>query len=266
MKKLLSMSLFCLMLVSLPVSALAAELTCWFPPDWTARADQARNIARTLSDESGVDVRPRIAKSYPEILQAFSTSGQNLVYVGSFAQALIYARNLGIPLAQSVNGKELYSGVFVYPKGENPVAILRDHPAEIAFAIGASSGESSAKAATGGKAAIGVPHHGAACGAVKAGKAKGAVVKNWWWESNSSKFPELAMYEIPDISIAKNPDNVLTASKAVPVEIQDKIKAAALKNPGVFGGDKMAEFDEKTLLFSLKLMKQGNIDPLSYAW
>lgn len=247
--------------------ALAADvITCWFPPGWTSKADQARTIVKALSDGSGISLRPRIAKSYPEILEAFSTKEPNLVYVGSFVQAVINARNLGTPLVQAVNGKEFYSGVMIYPKGENPAAILKNHPAEIAYAVGASSGESSAKAATGGKAALGVPNHGAACSAVRAGKAKAALVKNWWWEDNRDKFPEFAMYEIPGITKLGNPDNVLTASNAVSAEQCKKLTIAAMQHPNVFGAPKMMTFDVTALRFSLELMAKGKIDPLKYTW
>ncbi|PLX81405.1 MAG: hypothetical protein C0616_04850 [Desulfuromonas sp.] len=254
------------MILALPQAGFAAGLTCWFPPSWKAKPDQARQIAKTLSADSGLQIRPRIAQSYPQILDAFSSDASSLVYVGSFVQAIIYARKLGTPLAQSINGKEFYSGVMVYPKGEDPNAILKNSPTRFAYAIGASSGESSAKAATGGQAAIGVPNHAAACGAVKAGKAKAAVVKNWWWQANDGKFPELAMYELPGVSITKNPDNVLTASNAVSAENREMIRKAAMNNPTVFGGKEMTEFDATSLLFSLQLMKKGNIDPLSYTW
>lgn len=244
----------------------AGELTCWFPPDWQAKAGSARDIAAALGEASGIVVRPRIARSYPEILDAFSGGEPNLVYVGSFVQAIIRARNLGTALVQNVNGKEFYSGIMVYPKGQDPAAILKNSPELVAFAVGASSGESSAKAATGGRAAIGVPNHGAACNAVKAGKAKAAVVKNWWWEGNRDKFLELVSYEIPEISVLGNPDNVLTASRAVPEETRKKIGEAARKRKDVFGAPEMAPFDPARLDFSLELMRKGKIDPLTYAW
>lgn len=244
----------------------ADQLTCWFPPGWKVKAEKARTIAKALSEESGVAVRPRIARSYPEILTAFSSDKASLVYVGSFVQAIINARQLGTPLVQSITGKELYSGVLVYPKGGDPAAILKQSPERIAFAIGASSGESSAKAATAGKASIGVPNHGAACGAVKSGKAKAAVVKIWWWEANKSKFPGLEMYQIPGVSKLGNPDNVLTASKAMPKALRDKIAAAAMARKDAFGGQKMEPFDPAKLQFSLSLMKKGQIDPKTYTW
>jgi len=267
MKRMITLLALTLFLASPLAQAFAADgLTCWFPPGWTNKAEAARTIAKALSDDSGIAVRPRIAKSYPEILSAFSSNEASLVYVGSFVQAVINARNLGTPLAQAVTGKEFYAGVMVYPKGQDPEAILKNSPAAIAFAKGASSGESCAKAATGGKAAIGVPNHGAACGAVKAGKAKAGVVKNWWWEANQQKFPELAMYEIPGISKVGNPDNVLTASNGVSKAQRDKLAAAALKNPAAFGAKKMAAFDPSSLQFSLELMAKGKIDPKSYSW
>lgn len=250
----------------LPGVSAAETLTCWFPPGWKAKATQAKAITVALSEASGVTVRPRIAKSYPQILKAFSTPQLNIVYVGSFVQAIIAARGLGEPLVQSINGEELYSGVLVFPKGGDPAAILSAHPAAIAFARGASSGELSAKAATGGQAKIATPNHGATCGAVKAGKAKAGVVKSWWWEKNKAKFPGLDVYRIPEISIEKNPDNVLTASNAVPPALREKIAGAAIAKKDVFGAPEMAPFDKAKLEFTLELMKKSKVDPMTYAW
>ena len=181
-----------------------------------------------------MSIRPSIAQSYPEILTAFSENKQNLVYVGSFVQVIIKVRGLGTPLVQAINGKEFYSGVLVYPKGQDPEAILHDFPEEIAFAVGASSGESSAKAATAGKASIRTPSHSYTCASIMAGKAKAGFVKNWWWDANHVKFPGLAMYKLPDISLEKNPDNVLTASKAVSAEVMNKITIIGAGNRPIF--------------------------------
>lgn len=245
----------------------ADPLTCWFPPGWKNKASQGQAIAKALSDASGIKVRPRIAKSYPEILKAFDSDSQNLVYVGSFVQAIIAARKLGTPLAQNVNGKELYSGILITKKDADPATVLTNYPDKIAFAVGASSGESSAKAATAGKAKLGVANHGAAVNAIKAGRAKGAVVKNWWWESNKDKFPEMQSYLIPGVSIAQNPDNVLTASNAVPADVQSKIKNAALSSSKAFGKSaNMEVFDSGKLSFSLGLMQKGKVNPMTYSW
>ena len=244
----------------------ADTLTCWFPPGWKNKASQAQSIAKALST-SDVKVRPRIAKSYPEILKAFDSDSKNLVYVGSFVQAIIAARKLGTPLVQNVNGKELYSGILITPKGTDPAEVLSKYPQKIAYAVGASSGESSAKAATLGAATLGVANHGAAVNAVKAGRAKGAVVKNWWWANNIDKYPGMQSFLIPGVSIEQNPDNVLTASNAVPTEIQVKVKKAATSNSPAFGkGANMQVFDSGKLAFSLGLMQKGKINPLTYGW
>lgn len=247
-------------------SAVAAEMNCWFPPDWSKKPEQAQAISKALSDKSGVTVKPRIAKSYPEILTAMATAEQNLVYVGSFVQAIIKARDLGTALVQNIDGKDLYCGVLVYPKGGNPEAILKESPAEISFAKAASSGETAAKAATAGKANLAVPSHDAAVAAVTAGKAKAAVVKDWWWEKNKEKYAAFEMYKMPGISIDKNPDNVLTASKAVPADLQAKIAEAAIASAEAFGAPKMAPFDQARLAFPLEMMAKGGIDPKSYSF
>lgn len=244
----------------------AESINCWFPPGWKTKPKLAQNITKALTQKSGITIKPRIARSYPQILKAFDSPDMNLVYVGSFVQAIIKARKLGKALVQNINGKDLYSGVLVYPKGGDPKKILKSFPEKIAYAKGASSGESSAKAATFGKAKIATANHGATSGAVMAGKAKAGVVKNWWWESNKGKYPKLSMYKIPGISVEKNPDNVLSASNAVSKSIQKKIIAAAIASKDVFGAPKMVEFDASRLKFTLGLMKKGKIDPNLYRW
>lgn len=257
-----------LTLLGLPVTQALASggINCWFPPGWQGKTDQAEAITQALSSETGIKIEPRIAGSYPEILTAFSGDEKNLVYVGSFVQAIINARGLGTGLVQSQNGKELYSGVLIYPTGQDPEAILRDYPTEIAYAIGASSGESTAKAATKGQAQVARGSHAASCQAVLDGKAKAAAVKNWWWEANHEKYPGFSSYDIPAITFLGNPDNVLTASNAVPQAVREKLIVAAMKRQDVFNADKVQLFDNNKLRFSLWLMEQGKIDPLSYTW
>jgi hypothetical protein len=96
--------------------------------------------------------------------------------------------------------------------------------------------------------------------------AKAAVVKNWWWEANKDRYAGLTAYEIPKFSYLGNPDNVLTASNAVPKASQEKIIVAAMKNSKVFNAQSVSLFDANTLKFSLWLMKQGKIDPMTYNW
>jgi ABC-type phosphate/phosphonate transport system substrate-binding protein len=267
MKKRVSLLLMLIFLATSSLTFAADTLTCWFSPGWKSKAVKAKEITQALSEKSGLSIRPRIAKSYPEVLSAFATDKPNLVYVGSFVQSIIAARKLGTPLVQNANGREMYSGILIYPEGQDPAAILKNSPADIAFALGASSGESSAKAATGGKASLGVANHGAAVNAVKAGKVKAAVVKNWWWAGNGKKFTGMKSYEIPGVSEQKNPDNVLTASKAVPKDVAEKVKQAAIASAGAFGANaNIVAFDSSKLSFSLGLMKKGGIDPLTYSW
>lgn len=267
MKKLTILSIVSTILFSFATFSYATvAVTCWFPPSWIQKSAQAKEITDAISTHSGLTIRPRIATNYPQILKAFSSDDQNIVYVGSFVQAIIQARGLGTGLVQSVNGKELYSGVFVYPKDKNPEDLLSKYPEEIAYAKGASSGETCAMAATEGKAHLPTGNHRITCDAIKAGRAKGGFVKNWWWEANKEKYPELAVYEVPGVSLVKNPDNVLTASKAVSPETSKKIAAAALANKDVFGANKMKPFDTGSLEFSLALMQKGKIDPATYDW
>ncbi|CAH0540393.1 phosphate/phosphite/phosphonate ABC transporter substrate-binding protein [Vibrio marisflavi] len=244
----------------------ADKVDIWFAPSWKAKPKIAQDITASLSESSGIEMRPRIAKSYPQIFEAFSGDKPCLVFAGSFAQAIIRARGLGNMIIQAVNGKEYYSGVLVYPKGQDPVAILKNSPEKVAYAMGSSSGESSAKAATSGKASIATKSHTATVGAVRSSKAAAGVVKNWWWEANKSKYPQLEMYVIPGVSEQKNPDYVLSVSTEVPVSDVIKLVSAAKEAKEVFAAKEMVDFENSSLDFSLKLMDKGNIDPKSYTW
>lgn len=267
MKKQTTILFYLLFSVFFASSVAAADsISLWFAPGWKSKAQQAKTICDSLSQDTGLTIEPRIAKSYPDILDSLQSKEQALVYTGSFVQAIIKARDLGTPLLQGLTGKEMYAGILIYPKDQDPQAILQNSPSEIAFAASASSGESSAKAATGGKASMKVRDHNAAVGAVKVGRAKAAVVKNHWWASNAKRFPEMAVYNIPGISEEKNPDNVLSASNSVPAEVQEKIKKAAISHADVFGVKEMVPLDSSKMEFSLELMSKGNIDPSTYAW
>ena len=239
-------------------------LTCWFVPG--SEGPKCKVITDALAKDSGVAITPRVAGSYTEIFKAFGEKKDALVYAGSFASALLTARKLAVPLVQRVDSKEYYGGVMIYPKGGNPAAILKGNAAEISFATGASSGESAAKAATGGKANIPVKDHMAAANAVKAGKAKAAFVKNWWWEANAAKFPDLQMHEVPGVSDRKNPDNILLVSTSVNDELRARLLKAGLGAKEAFGATKMERFDLKGLAFSQGLMTKGGINPLTYAF
>lgn len=244
----------------------ADPVNLWLPPVWKAKSAKAIKIAESLSHKSGITVKPRIAKSYPELLKAFSSEGNSLAYAGSFAQSIIVARSLGTPLVQALDGREYYSGVMIYPKNVKPIEILEQFPEDIAFSVGASSGESSAKAATGGKASFRVPSHDAAAGAVKCGKAKAAFVKNWWWEDNRSKYATLEMFKLPGISEQKHADNVLSASDDIPADLRNKIANAAIKSQEAFCCSDIIRFEKERMAFSLEMMKKANINPLTYEW
>ncbi|MBI5017917.1 MAG: PhnD/SsuA/transferrin family substrate-binding protein [Deltaproteobacteria bacterium] len=256
-----------LALLTAPLAASGGDkVTCFFQPAWKDRGAQAEAISSALSQRSGVSVTARIAKSYPEILEAFEHGTPCLVYIGSFVQAVLRARALGTPMLQGVDGKESYGAVLLCPKGKNPEELLRTSPAEIAYTVAASSGESAAKAATRGKARLGVGSHGVAAAAVTDGKAAAAFVKSWWWKDHQGEFPGLAAHELPGISEARNPDNILTASKGVAPAVREKLFRAALASGKEFGVKTMEPFDGGKLDFSLDLMRRGGMDPRSYQW
>ena len=216
---------------------LAAEpIDLWFSPGWKAKAAKAKVITTALSEKSGLQIRPRIANSYPQILDTFATGEPALVYVGSFVQAVIRARDLGEGLVQAANGKEYYSGVLVYPQGQDPAAILTSSPTKIAYAVGASSGESSAKAATDGQA--GHPdqeprrHLRRGKGRQGQGRRGQELVVGRQRQALSRNLP---CTRFRASRKPRNPDNVLSASKGVSAEVKAKITAAAKASKDVFG-------------------------------
>ncbi len=256
------------LLASWVLASAASGVTLFFPPEWKNDAQKAKAITDALSQSSGLEIKPRIAASYPEIVEIFSRSEPVMAYAGSFVQAVLYSRGLSVPLLQAVTGKEFYTSVLIAPKsaGSDALTIVKDAGPDVAYAKGASSGESGAKAATDGAAAVGSNNHGASVNAVKAGKAKCAFVKNWWWEANKGSFEDMQQLDCPGISDHKNPDNVLSANKSVSAEDAAKIKEAALGNAAAFEAGSFVEFDAATLGPSLDLMKKGKIDPKTYSW
>lgn len=270
MQNLRKMLLLCLLVnfFLAPALASAGPITMFFTPDWQDKADKAKAIAEAMTQASGLEVQPRIAKTYPEIVDACTGSQPVLAYAGSFVSAILSARGISTPLLQGLNGKEFYTGVLIAPKsaGDDPLAIVKEAGAAVSYAKGASSGESSAKAASAGAAAVGTPNHGASVNAITAGKAKCAFVKNYWWEANADKYPDMKALAFPDVSDHKNPDNLLSANKAVASTDLDKIKSAATKNAQAFGVNSFAEFDPAKLGPSLELMKHGSLDPATYSW
>ena len=74
------------------------------------------------------------------------------------------------------------------------------------------------------------------------------------------------MWRVPGISEEKNPDNILSASTAVPEVQRQKIAVAALAAKDAFGMKEMVPCDTTRLNFSLDLMKRAQIDPFNYEW
>ena len=252
----------------IPFSVNASTIKLYFPPEWASKSKQCTAIADTLSKSSGLEIQSVVAMTYPEIIAAFSKNQPTIVYVGSFLQAVLYARQLSIPIVQAIDGKEFYTSILIAPSsaGSDPASIIKSAGTSVAYAKGSSSGESGAKAATGGVAAVAVSNHYAAAIAVVTGSAKCAFVKDWWWKANQGTFKGLNQFHYPEVSDKKNPDNILSANKSVSPGELSKIKAAVIKNSNVFQVQHFKEFDAALLQPSFDLMKKGNIDPKTYAW
>lgn len=242
------------------------EINMYFPPKWKDQPEAAHKITNGLSREVGIKIIPQIADCYAEILTALTQKKPVLAYVGSMVQTIVWSRKLGAPLLQALDHKQYYGGILIFPKGMSPSAILNDYPAEISYTVGATSGEVCAKAATGGKALIVVSDQRAAVDSIKSGKAKAAFVKNTWWEDNRNKYPEFDSYSVPGVSDLDNADNVLLVSTFVSPEIKSSIMSAAIKVPHIFNADLVVPFDSFLLWFTMKLMNQAGMDPLTYTW
>jgi ABC-type phosphate/phosphonate transport system substrate-binding protein len=264
------MKRFCYLFIFIFVFAVSApaveSLKCWFPPAWSAKTAQAEEITGALQTISGIGVTPQIADSYPQILNALHSDTPCMVYAGSFVQSIIYMQQLGEPLVFNLNGRELYSGVMIHTQGKNPKTILEQQPESIAYTVAATSGESSAKAATGGRADLPFPSHRKTAEAVASGRAAAGFVKNFWWSDHKSEFPQLTAYEVPGISRRRNPDNILTVSSEVPEPVRNRISEAAKAGKRAFGSRKMIPLNVNYLQFSIQLMRRGGIDPTTYEW
>ncbi|MEW6088016.1 MAG: PhnD/SsuA/transferrin family substrate-binding protein [bacterium] len=269
-KKLFSKIILFLIIINIcfPVAASAEKITIYFPPDWQEKANDAKIIAEKLSENSGLDIKPLIAKSYHQILDAFMEHTPALVYIGSFVQSVLYSRNLSLPLAQGINGKELYTGVLITPAsaGNDPVLIVKNAGANIAYAKSTSSGETAAKAASNGIAEIAVISQTAAANAVKVGKAKAAFVKNLWWEDNKNKYSGLKSFNYPRISDIKHPDYIVSANRHLNPKDLEKIMTALKNCKEYFKVNEFKKFDPELLEGTLQLMKKAKIDIENYKW
>jgi len=269
MKKMIALLLLTLVCLGLPPAARSAEpdIHLWLPPTWKAHPEDADKLAAALSAKCGLQIIARIATSYPEIMRALTEKEPELAYVGSMVQAVLFARRLAVPLFQAMDGKQNYGCEMIFTKGESPQSILKDSPESVAYTPGATASEVCAKAATGGKAKMGGMNDlQAAADAVTLGTAKAAFVKDSWWDENKGNYPKLDSYRLPEISAAKNPDNVMLASKYVSPEIKSMLMAAAISSPQLFKAELIVPFDSSSLDFTLGLMKKAGIDPLTYTW
>lgn len=251
----------------LPGLALAGEIPLYFPPDWKEKAAKAKEIAEAMAKSSGLEIKPRVVASNPDILAAFAKGEPAAVYVGSLVSTLIQSRGLGTPLAQGITGKEMYAPVLIAPQAAaSAEAALKEAGDAVSYAKGATSGELGAKAATGGKANVAANNHEAALNAVKAGKAKAAFVKNWWWDGNKEKFAEFKRIDMPGISDTQNPDNVLSVSKGVSADDAAKIKKAAADNAAAFGVTSFKDVTPAVFDSTLGLIKRAGYDAATYTW
>lgn len=251
--------------VGMPAGA-EPEIHLWFSAEWKKEPESAQKIATELSKASGMHIVPQMAANYPELMDALADNTPELAYVGSMVSAVICSRHLAQPIFQAVDGKHLYAGVMIYPKGKEAGAILKESPEQIAYAVGASAGEVSAKAATAGKATLAVESHKEAVASVLGGKAKAAFVKDYWWEDHKAEYPGLEMTRVPGISENRNPDHVMLASTSVSPEIKALFYAAAFHAPELFKAQYIAPFDSSSLDFTLGLMAKAKLDPLTYSW
>jgi hypothetical protein len=102
MQKIIALLTGAAIVLVMTLSAYAAdEMTIWFSPGWKSKGQQARSIAKALTDKTGMIIKPRIARSYPEILKAFDTEKMNLVYVGYLSSPLSRQGVLVQPLSRT---------------------------------------------------------------------------------------------------------------------------------------------------------------------
>lgn len=267
MKKIfLTLATISILFATLSSAWAVSEINLYFPPEWKHQPEEAYKISDGLSNEVGIRIIPQIADCYPEILTALSRKKPVIVYVGSMVQTIVLARKLGAPLLQALDHKQYYGGVLIYPQGKSPSVILNDFPAEVAYTVGSTAGEVCAKVATRGKASIAVTDQRAAVDAIRSGEARGAFVKNTWWDENRNEYPEFGSYRVRGVSNFDNADNVLLVSNYVSPEIKSLIMAAAIKAPHIFNASLVVPFDSFFLWYTQKLMKRAGIDPLTYTW
>ncbi len=67
MKKIATLLIALMMVFGITITSYATEtMNCWFPPGWKSKTRKAKAITDALSQNSGLTIKPRIAKSYPQ--------------------------------------------------------------------------------------------------------------------------------------------------------------------------------------------------------
>ncbi len=266
--KIFSCTTIFFILLSMASWAASAEISLIFPPEWLDRGLKAKNIASELSIRTGLTIQPVLAESYPEIIEAFSKKEPVLGYFGSFVHAILYSRNLCVPVAQGGDGHEFYNGIMIVPRDEayDPFTIIERAGTKVAFCYGTSSGEGAAKAASKRKAALGYDSHQAVVDAVRDGTAKAAFVKNWWWEENKARYEDLKSINHPIISSYKHPDNILCVSRFFPSEYLLKFRKEIVNCHAVFGVKFFYEVRAGIIEQTFELLSLAGIDPVAYKW
>lgn len=248
--------------------ASASEIIIIYPPEWSADAARTKAIAEALSQGTGITIRPLIADTYTQLVEAFSQKKPVLGYLGSFAQAVLFSRGLYVPILQGVDGEEFYTSVMIVPESAagDPFQIIRKAGSEVAYCVGTSSGESGAKAATQGKAALAFSTHEASVNAVITGEAQAAFVKDKWWESKKDEYKGLKCVHYPVISSYRHPARILCANKFVSDQDRSMIKKAALNSEAAFGVKSFNEVQSSIIEQTLALMRKAGINPSTYSW
>lgn len=231
MNKILVSIIAALTMLGLAVAAQADSFKLVITQDEKDTAQKYTPLADYLKTK-GVEVSMVGASDFSKAAQMFAAGEADGMFSGSSVASTLFIKNLATPLVRPVSkdGHSTYWEAVIAPTGAAKFTGSADYFAgkKVIF-TGLASAEfyyHSLPGANATKATImKAASHGAALNALSKGIADVAIVKNWIWEKEKSKYPNLTQV---GEDTSDNPDGTLIVSKKANADTVKKVSSALL--------------------------------------